>query len=102
MIFDIRPRRSGKTMDLLFWLTAASKDQPRLLVVHSTQYAEDLYRQHSSLFSRPEVRVMSASAVQTRGLVGIHRNTRVAVDNINLVLPLFIGLPVEIVTGSPE
>lgn len=86
----------------MFWLAAASPDKPRLVIVHAADYADHLKRSYPSLFNRPEIRVMSVHALKSRGLVGIYRNTRVAVDNIDLVLPALIGLPVEIVTGCEE
>ena len=89
-------RRSGKTHKLVEWL---KEDPDRVLICHSASEAERLTRDYGI---HPR-QIMSISAWSSRGLSGMSRpSTKIAVDNLDLVLPILLGVNVEMValTGA--
>jgi hypothetical protein len=109
----VRSRQMGKTTDLLAWMRRAPEGEHRVLVSHSREEATRLYR---STFSGND----NPTDLESWQFVGINevlpgawsgvlrgRGGRVVlgIDNLDLVLPMLVGLPWPIgaltMTGTP-
>jgi thymidine kinase len=86
--FIIRPRRSGKTTDMLLWLTEAEDGENRVLVVHSRMEKERLERWISdkNIPINPAQIIVAGEHAHLRGM-----NHHIAVDNLELLLYYMIG-----------
>lgn len=98
MEFIVRPRRSGKTTDILMWMNG-HKD--RVMVVHSVQEKRRLLEWiDDRKLEISEAQLITLDQVSRGSLRG--RNVRVGVDNLDFMLNALFGAEVDIVAATGD
>lgn len=102
MCFDIGGRQSGKTTRLIDWMLAAPEGERRVLVSHSRDEARRLEREYRAEY--PSGALQSWQFVTAGDLERLHGHGRVvlAIDNLDLVLPQLVRLPVGYVSATGQ